>query len=94
MLRLIFIESVGDRVRLWDVKKAEYNNKEGTIKGKYNRRKKRWPVELDFNGKTVNVEAKNLRKVKTKLRLQFLLQILFCLFPLEFSEISASSVFF
>lgn len=52
----------GDRVRLWQVKKSEYEGKEGTIAGKYNRRKKRWPVKLDFNGKTVNVEPKNLRK--------------------------------
>jgi len=56
----------GDRVRLWQVKKADYEGKEGTIVGKFDRKKKRWPVTLDFNDKTVNVSSKNLRKGRPK----------------------------
>ena len=53
-------EKIGDRVRLWKVKKSDYQGKEGIISG---RKGKNWLVTLEFNGKVACVGSKRLQKV-------------------------------
>merc|ERR1740124_799997 len=54
----------GQRVRLFGIKKDEYNGLMGTVNGSYNKKKCRFPIKIDegtaYPGKIVNVEPKNL----------------------------------